>query len=546
MYVKRHQVKRDDKVYTYYRLCRSERRDGKPVPTVVANLGALTDDEAARLIDSLQRAVGRPAPASGEASNGPWRHFGGPLLTERLLQLADLPALLARWRHPRHAQDIARTLRVLLCAQLLEPGSELNTHRFQERLGEDASPYHHFLRALDVVAQHAEELQRGLLARVQTLFDQELDLVFYDLTSSYFEGDGPAGLAKRGYSRDHRGDCPQCVLGLVVTREGFPVAWEVHPGNTVDCRTLPGLVAKLTERFAIGRLVVVADSGLLSATNLAALEAAGLPYVLGMRAKTSAAGQRLMAATRDREPDGQVENGVRFWHVPGEDGVRHVVLWSGGRERKTQHILERRRGQAGPQLDQLRRDVAAGKVKSAVTMERRATRIVTAAGVAKYVVWEAAEGSFAWSWREDVVAAAEQDAGKYVLQSNVAELSAQVIVETYHQLATVEEAFRLLKSTLCLRPIYHRNPARVTGHIGVCVLALFLLNVLRQALRRAQLDTSVSAAVRAAREVLAVPVELAGRTLWPLPHVPETAREVFAAVGIGDLRERFRARYPEV
>jgi transposase len=545
MYVKRHQVRRGDKVYTYYRLCRTERRDGQPYPVVVANLGALSDDEAARLIDSLQRAVGLPAVALDDAAAGPWRQFGGPLLVERLLALADLPRLCGHWRHRRHAQDIARTVQVLLTAQLLEPGSDLNTHRFQERLAGERIPYHHFLRALDVVAAQAEELQQGLLQRVQTLFDQELDLVFYDLTSSYFEGDGPADLAKRGYSRDHRGDCVQCVLGLVVTREGFPVAWEVHEGNTVDCKTLPGLVEKLTQRFRIGRCVVVADSGLLSRENIASLDQAGLPYVLGMRAKSSAVGQQLMAATRDREPDGEVDNGVRFWHLPADQGLRHVVLWSQGREKKTRRILERKQREAGPKLDQLRRDVAAGKVKSTATMERRASKIVTAAQVGKYVSWEAAPGAFTWQWREDVVEAAEVDAGKYVLQTNVAELTAQQIVETYHQLATVEEAFRMLKSTLRLRPIFHRKRSRVTGHIGVCVLALFLLNVLRQALRQAKLEVSVSEAIRACREVLAVPVEVVGREVWPTPHVPELARAVFAAVGISDVRAEFRSRHSD-
>lgn len=406
-------------------------------------------------------------------------------------------------------------------------------------------PYHHFLRALDVVTARAEVLPQGLLQRVQTLFDQDLDLVFYDLTSSYFEGDGPADLAQRGYRRDHRGDCVQCVLGLVVTRSGFPVAWDVHEGNTVDCKTLPGLVEKLTQRFRIGRCVVVADSGLPSAENLTALDAAGLPYVLGMRAKTSAMGQRLMAATRDVDPDGAVDNGVRFWHVPGDDGLRQVVLWSPGRETKTRRILERKQREAGPKLDQLRRDVAAGKVKAVTTMEQRATKIVTAAQVGKYVSWEAAPGRFAWQWREELVEAAEVDAGKYVLQTNVPELSAREIVETYHQLATVEEAFRLLKSTLRLRPIFHRKRSRVTGHSGVCVLALFLLNVLRQALRQAKLEVSVSEAIRACREVLAVPVEVAGREVWPAPHVPELAREVFAAVGISDVRAEFRNRHPD-
>jgi len=543
MYVKRHEVRRGDKVYTYYRLCRTERRNGKPYPVVIANLGALSDQEAAKLVDSLRRAVGQPGGGLDAAGSGKWVCFGGPLLVERLLATADLPRLFAGWRHPQHTQDIARTIEVLLTAQLLEPGSELSTARFQERLPGEAIPYHHFLRALDVVAAHAEELQEGLLARVRTLFDQELDLVFYDLTSSYFEGDGPAGLAKRGYSRDGRPDCVQCVLGLVVTREGFPVAWEVHEGNTVDCKTLPGLVDKLRRRFRIGRVVVVADSGLLSRENVAVLDEAGLPYVLGMRAKTSAVGRELLSATRGVEPDGEVENGVRYWQVPGADGLRHVVLWSGGRERKTRRILERKQRAAGPKLEQLRRDVETGKVKRSGTIEARASRIVTEAKVGKYVWWEAGEGEFRWGWDEELLAEAEADAGKYVLQTNVAELSAGEIVDTYHQLSTVEEAFRLLKSTLRLRPIYHRDPDRVTGHIGVCVLALFLLNVLRQALRRSKVEVSVTEALRSCGEVLAAPVELGDRTVWPLPHVPDRAREVLSALGVDDIKAVFRARH---
>ena len=195
-----------------------------------------------------------------------------------------------------------------------------------------------------------------LRIRLQHLFNQQVDVVFYDLTSSYFEGEGPAGLARRGYSRDGRLDCVQLVLGLAVTKDGFPIAYRIHRGNTVDAKTVQEIAADFRQRFRIDRCLVVGDSGLLSADNAARLTQLGLGYLLGLRAANDKTAQDCIAATRDLPPAGQMGE-VSYWPTQLRDGKAYIVLHSPGRQAKTLAIAKRKLAIVRPKLQQLERDV---------------------------------------------------------------------------------------------------------------------------------------------------------------------------------------------
>jgi hypothetical protein len=224
MFLRKHVVSRGEKSYVSYRLCRTVRDGGRVRQEIVANLGKLSDREAERIGRQLLALAGKLPPEGVEPQQGPSYLYGGPLLVQTLMELAQWEPLLRPLGETRRRLDLYRTLTVALCAQLLAPGSDLQTTDWQRQLlftrEPYAIPYHHFLSALDVLADCHPALEDGLFARVTHLFNQKVDLVFYDLTSSYFEGAGPADLARRGYSRDGRPDCPQIVVGLAVTKDG--------------------------------------------------------------------------------------------------------------------------------------------------------------------------------------------------------------------------------------------------------------------------------------------------------------------------------------
>ena len=194
-----------------------------------------------------------------------------------------------------------------------------------------------------------------------------------------------------------------------------------------------------------------------------------------------------------------------------------------------------------PKLQQLERDVRAGKVRTETTIVERVTRILVEAKATPYIDYEAAPGDFAWREKTAKLEAMQRDAGRYVLQSNQLDLQAEEAVTAYRQLEVVEDSFRHLKDTLHLRPVYHRNPQRVLGHIGLCVLGLFLLRLLEQQLLAAGLCQPARRALAAVQQLQAVPIYLAHRELWPLPYVPATAAAVLRALGVADPKARFKA-----
>jgi hypothetical protein len=559
MFLRKHVVRRGERTYVSYRLCRTVREAGSVRQELVANLGKLSDTEAERIGTQLLAIAGKlpkPSDAGGAAAiagavQGPARLYGGPLLVQALIDMAQLPALLQPLGETRRRLDLCRTITVALCAQLLAPGSELNTCQWQDQLWFTQPPYqvpyHHFLRALDVLADHHDQIEDGLFSRVKHLFNQRVDVVFYDLTSSYFEGDGPADLAKRGYSRDGRPDCVQVVVGLAVTKDGFPIAYRVHPGNTIDAKTVQALAADFRQRFDIDRCLIVGDSGILSRDNAAQLDELGLGYLLGMRAASTQAAKDAIAATHGLEPAGYLGH-VGYFAPQVQDGKAYIVLHSPGRQAKTRAIAERKLAKVRPQLQQLERDVAAGKVRKPETIVQRATRILVETKATPLIHWELTDGRFAWRENEPHLAMIRDEGGKYVLQSNVLDLTAPDAAIAYRQLEAAENCFRHLKDTLRLRPIYHRHPRRVIGHIGLCVIALFLLRLLEDRLMAAGICTPTERVFAAAQELLAVPVRLgdrdpadAGRTIWPSPHITARAAAIFRAVGVTDLKARFEA-----
>lgn len=511
MYAYIARVRAKGRVYEYLQVCETVRRDGKPTRRTLGSLGRL-DRLDPQKVDGLIRGLRRYAEREA-ASPGPTE---APILTTRLLgpiQVArqlwvelGLPQLLPQGQQGFPVEDV---LFRLVANRLVAPKSKLAMVDWQAQVewGADRQyGYDDVLRAMDVLHAHKTAVEDALFGQIRQLFSTPLRLVWYDLTSTYFEGDGACELAAYGHSRDHRADRAQVVVGLALTQEGFPIAHDVFPGDTADVTTVAHMAQQLTERFGLPQAIVVGDRGLLSVANTQALADLGLRYVLALRTRQHGQAAQAVAAAlaaglqRPRDPDAP----WTLQEVAAVQGQRQVVVYSAFRALHDRLVRWRRLLQARDGLRRLQAQVAAGKLSEPRTITERATRILGRSKVSRFFTWTLAEGRFGFQLDRDVYRAQRRLDGMYVLVSNDPALATDEIVAAYRQLHRVEDAFRVLKSLVKLRPIYHWTARRVEAHICICVLAYLLATRLEQRLARAGLDLTATRALQQLEDVRAV------------------------------------------
>ena len=405
-----------------------------------------------------------------------------------------------------------------------------------------------YYRALDAVAEAKEATEQHLYAALCDLTNLDLRLVCYDLTSTYFEGSTrpSARFASRafGFSRDHRGDRPPVVIGLVCTGDGIPIAHHVFAGNTADISTLPGVLADLCARFGVSRIPVVADRGLISADNVETLVSQGFSHILATRLhRDPTCAQALEAASGPEAswvpvPDAK----SAACDLTLADGRRAVVVASferGERDAlRTAELVVRTEAK----LLALERRVRDGELSDPAKIGRAAQRILGASPVARLFDIEMGRGRFLYHYDEGAFAYEELLAGRYVLVTNLtpAEASAAQVVMAYRNLIEIERRFRVLKDFLHLRPVRHWTERRVRGHVAVCVYASVIEALIAKALRDADIadpeiaDQHLSAA-RALRElgrVRAVTLDAGGRTIDLITRRGALQARILAALGV--------------
>jgi transposase len=423
------------------------------------------------------------------------RDFGAPWLGLQLARQLDLDGFLERTLSAGREQVPWPLMALaLVLARLCEPASELHVAEhfyrhsaLEDLLGISAEKVNddRLYRALDALLPHKKALERHLQERLGRLFKLDYDLLLYDVTSTYFEGEAAANpLAQRGYSRDHRPDCKQVCIALVVTRGGMPLGYEVFAGNRVDVTTLQEVVTTMEGRYGAANRIWVMDRGMISAANMTFLSSGGRRYIAGTpRSLLKRFEQRLLEKDwRD------IREGLEVKLCPSPDGAETFILCRSADRREKEKAMHARfekrieEALARLQADGARRRLAAG------ALERRVGRLLErnsrAAGLFRVSVnrsgvsWEKDERWRAW---------AELSQGCYLLRSNVTEWSAEDLWQAYIQLTDAEAAFRIHKSDLSIRPIWHQKEERVRAHILVCFLAYVLWKALGQMCRRAGL-----------------------------------------------------------
>lgn len=517
MYLRRCRATNRKNNNVYWELVESYRTERGPRQRVVAYLGDVTEAERLGVEQAAKDRKGSwqkrlffdegPEPEWVEVDTRRVRvervrDFGGCWLglevAEKLGLVTVLEKLLPQGREDAPWSMMAMTL-VLM--RLSEPSSEL---RIAEELYErsalsdllgipnDKVNDDRLYRALDKLLPHKVELEKHLKERLGELFNLEYDLLLYDVTSTYFEGEsGSNELAQRGYSRDHRPDCKQVCIALVVSREGLPLGYEVFAGNRADVTTVEDIVEKIEGQYGSAGRIWVMDRGMVSEENLEYLKADGRRYIVG----TPKSQLRRFEKELLSEEWEQIREGLEVKLCPSPDGKETFILCrSAARQEKEKAIHERFEKRIEKGLAKLIESCSKKKQKLGV-VERRIGRLLgvnsRAAGLFKIEVTTREDGKVAVSWEkmEAWREWAELSEGCYMLRSNVTDLDAEHLWQAYIQLTEAESAFRIQKGDLRLRPIWHQKTERVEAHILVCFLAYVLWKMLGQMCKRAGLGS---------------------------------------------------------
>ena len=513
MYLRRCYRQKDGKRHGYWALVESYRSLRGPRQRVVAYLGELN---AAGRLGIHRHAAGAAAVAQRGlfgAVEPQWvevdlkriaverqRAFGGPWLGLELCRQVGLVDFLEQTL-PVGREQIpwAVMAQILILARLCDPSSELQiAERFYEAsacsdlLGVPASKVNEdrLYRALDQLLPHKEELERHLKNRLGELFDLDYDLLLYDVTSTYFEGDAPRNeLARRGYSRDHRPDCKQVNIALVVSRQGMPLGYQLFTGNCADVTTLEEIVERIERLYGRAQRIWVLDRGMVSEENVRFLKQAQRRYIVGTQKGVLKRFEReLRAADWHRVREGLE---VRVCPAPGGEEI-FLLCRSAQRRQKEQAMHERFEKRIEEGLEKIAARCRKRKPLPAA-VGQRVGRLLgqnsRAAGAFQVQIDVDADGfaKFRWKkidrWREW----ARLSEGCYVLRSNVTDWSPEELWHAYMQLTEAEAAFRIQKTDLELRPIWHQKQERVEAHILVCFLAYVLWKALAQLCQRAGL-----------------------------------------------------------
>jgi transposase len=522
MYLRHTIRKKDGKVHRYWCLVRSVRVGRRVIQQTVAHLGELDNEGRIQARALAHRLIGAPeqAPLFSDGSEHltvPVRLKG--IRVERSRQFGDVYLALALWRGTGLAQLCNELLptgkervawekiaAILVAARLCEPASELHIAEDWYRrtalcdllqVGDEEINKDRLYRGLVHLLKHKATIEAHLSRRAGELFAVQNEVLLYDVTSTYFEGEAEANqLAQRGYSRDHRPDCKQVLIALIVTFDGFPLGYEVFAGNTHDSQTLQTIVTTMEARHGTVGRVWIADRGMASRENLSWLRQTGRRYIIGAPKSEL---KKFAEALADRTGWREVREGVEVKLTRCPDTDETVVLCRSAERRSKEQAmhdkfskrieaaLKRLAGRIVRSKRRLDREEVNRQIGRILQQNQRAAQRFTV---------RLAEDSAPAGFRLEVQVNASFDdwaalsEGAYLLRSNVSDWKEEQLWKAYIQLTQAEAAFRIQKDQLKVRPVWHQRSDRVEAHILVCFLAFVLWKTLEMWQSRGGLGNS--------------------------------------------------------
>jgi transposase len=567
-------------VHEYVRIVSSVRENGKVKQKVIANLGRRDTLEAVlpmlnRFLHGdvdqaeLARQLGQESPIEVlDASTwGPMlvaRHFFDQLGLWKLLDAG------RRWPKLQTEEDpdddwVSRVL-VLIVNRLTRPSSEhaladwLETDYICDRDGRryvpcwkqcgrvqvDLAQLQRWYRTLDHLLLNKETIEVALYERLRTLFDFGAELVFYDLTSTYFEGHGPSS-AKHGYSRDGKPRKVQVVVGVVMVA-GWPIAHHVWAGNTRDSTTVQEVIEDLAKRFRFRRVVFVGDRGMVTESNLKLLrESDDYGFLMGMTRRQNPEAETLIdrvdeakwidspmgiTAREKKEPPRTRVQEVQC----DREGVRVFVVDSD--ERRAYEVRQRTKTmqRAREALEKVQTRVAQGRLKQPEKIGAAVERAMQKHRGYRYYAWELKDGKLAISEHPVNLPREKKYEGKYLIQTDQSDMTPEEAVSHYKELNEVERGFRSMKNPLGMRPIWHHADRRVKAHIFVATLSFLIERMLERGLKDAGVPLSAQSALESLKTIRHVQFRVEGQLRSGTTPGSSRARQVLKAFQLTDLR----------
>ena len=528
---------------TYLLIVDNERVDGKVTQRVLFRLGRLDQLLASGQLDSLIQSLGRfseklavlGAHARGDSVTTRSSRIGPALIFERLWEVCSIDKVLSTLLKGRRFEfSVERAIFLTVLHRLFAPGSDRAAEKWKDDHmieGVADLELHHLYRAMAWLGEvlpstqqdgatpfsprtNKDLIEEALFARRRDLFN-DLDIVFFDTTSIYFEGEGGETIGQLGYSKDHRPDLKQMVVGMVLDRNGNPVCSELWPGNTADVKSLVPIVERLQSRFGIRSICIVADRGMISAETLKEVELRKWQYILGVRMRSSTEAKAVVArASRYAEvhpksADRNDPSPLQVKEVWVEDARRYVVCLNEDQATKDRHD----------------REAVVASLRDALSKGDKS--LVGNKGYRKYLQG----GGKQFAVDEDKIKEEARYDGKWVLTTNM-DISPTEVALKYKQLWMVEDVFRSMKSLLDTRPIYHKCDETIRGHVFCSFLALLLRKELEDRLARREWKLEWADIIRDLDNLVEMEVSISGKGYVFRGQTPGVAGKVFQACGV--------------
>jgi len=528
---------------TYLLMVDNERVDGKVKQRVLLRLGRLEELLANGQLDSLLQSLGRfseklavlGAHAEGDSITTRSVRIGPALIFERLWQACSIDTVLTSLLKGRRFEfSVERAIFLTVLNRLFAPSSDRAAEKWKDDYairGVADLELQHLYRAMawlgEVLAEDQQDgatpfaprtnkdlIEEALFARRRDLFT-DLEMVFFDTTSIYFEGQGGPTIGQHGHSKDHRPDLKQMVVGMVLDRKGNPVCSELWPGNTADVKSLVPIVERLQSRFGIGSVSIVADRGMISAETLAEVERRKWSYILGVRMRSSTEARAVVARAgryaevHPKSDDRDDPSPLKVKEVWVEDARRYVVCLNVDQATKDRHD----------------REAVVASLRDALSKGDKS--LVGNKGYRKYL----RAGGKQFAVDEDKIKEEARYDGKWVLTTNM-DLPASEVALKYKQLWMVEDVFRSMKSLLDTRPIYHKCDETIRGHVFCSFLALLLRKELDDRLARKRWKLEWADVICDLDNLVEMEVAIRGKSYVFRGQAPGVAAKVFQAVGV--------------
>jgi len=528
---------------TYLLIVENDWVDGKVKQRILSRLGRLDQLLADGRLDALVQSLGRfseklavlGAQARGEGVAARSSRVGPSRIFQRLWEACSIDQVLKRLLRDRRLEfSVERAIFLTVLHRLFAPGSDRAAEKWKDDYtipGAEALRLHHLYRAMAWLGgELPPEQQRGatpfaprtikdlieeeLFAQRRDLFSH-LDLVFFDTTSIYFEGEGGETIGQRGHSKDHRPDLKQMVVGVVLDQDGSPVCSETWPGNTADVKSLVPVVERLKTRFGIGTVCIVADRGMISTETVAEIEKRQWSYILGVRMRSSTEAKAVVgragryAEVHPQSDDPEDPSPLKVKQVWVEEQRRYVVCVNEDQAAK----------------DRYDREAVVAALRQALRQGDKS--LVGNRGYRKFL----RSGGQQFGVDEDKVREEARYDGKWVLTTNT-DLPAREVALKYKQLWMVEAVFRSMKSLLDTRPIYHQCDETIRGHVFCSFLALVLRKELEDRLASKEWKLEWADVIRDLDNLVEMQVSITGKGYVFRSDAKGTTGKVFQACGV--------------